>query len=99
MPKEKNRWSEFSQQGEVLVPQQIKEFQQKKKEAVAVEDAKSEPAKPESIYITPPPPKPDMATTNSAIDTLLNSTIPQKVKEAAKADKKPRSRKIVKKVK
>ena len=41
MPKDKNGWVEFSQQGEVLVPQQIIEFQQKKKEAVVV-DTKDE---------------------------------------------------------
>lgn len=31
MPKHKNGWVEYEAQGEVLVPQQIIEFQQKKK--------------------------------------------------------------------
>ena len=42
MPKHKNGWIEFSSKGEVIVPQQILEFQQKKKEAVAVEDIKND---------------------------------------------------------
>ena len=41
LPKNKNGWVEFSAQGEVLVPQQVIEFQQKKK-AVAVVDENTE---------------------------------------------------------
>jgi len=55
MPKEKNGWIEFSEQGEVLIPQQIIEFQQKKKEAVVVEEVKTEQPK---MDIKPKPRKP-----------------------------------------
>lgn len=42
MPKDKNGWVKFSEQGEVLVPPQIVEFQQKKKQDVVdvVEESK-----------------------------------------------------------
>jgi hypothetical protein len=42
MPKHKNGWVEFDQQGELLVPQQIIEFQQMKKEAVVVDAVTNE---------------------------------------------------------
>lgn len=62
MPKSKNGWREFDATGEIIVPQQIVEFQQSRKEAVVVEEEKS---KPKSSIITkkimddiiPPKPK------------------------------------------
>jgi len=59
MPKHKNGWVEFSEQGEVLVPQQVMEFQLKKKEAVAVEDVNIEP----EIKAEPMPEEPKTAPT------------------------------------
>lgn len=53
MPKHKNGWIEFgTTMGEVLIPQQIIEFQQSKKEAVTVEE-KSEP----KVHTKTPPAK------------------------------------------
>lgn len=60
MPKDKNGWVEFSAQGEVLVPQQVVEFQQLKKKAVAVVDENTETQiAPEPIKVEKQPePKP-----------------------------------------
>ena len=42
MPKDKNGWIKFSEQGEVVIPQQIVEFQQNLKKEVAVVEEKND---------------------------------------------------------
>lgn len=49
MPKHKNGWVEFSSQGEVLIPQQIVEFQQKKKLDAVVGETETEPTVEENV--------------------------------------------------
>jgi hypothetical protein len=57
MPKHKNGWVEYEAQGEVLVPQQIIEFQQKKKEAAAVVVENIKSSEPEMDTKVKPPVK------------------------------------------
>ncbi len=58
MPKHKNGWVEFEEPGELIVPLQIVEFQQKLKDKKEVVDAvKDDDEIPKMDIKTTPPPK------------------------------------------
>lgn len=98
MPKHKNGWIEFSEQGEVVVPQQIIEFQQSlKKEGVVVEENDNKPVA-ETVTEQPkeepqPTIKAETVTEQSTEPIKETPTVNEPVEAEKKSPVKPRSAK------